>query len=269
MKKIIFIFAFWVIIQACKKTDDTSSITPTVKMPCRITQMITNKGTYDFVYGSDGNITKYTLTNLVGSDKQVLTNSFGYNASNQLTSAIQSFTINGKDQGGNNVGVFTYSSGLLTGISYTAPGGTTAFASTFLKYDANKRLIESNYINTSSKFSSIDKYEYDANGNCTKNLSIASDKSTFEVVNTYDSSKNPEQILAKILPYDFATSQPWKNNVALTYKETFNDGAGFIDVLTGKRTNIKTSANAYVNATTFTDGNNGVINESYALADCN
>ena len=264
MKKTLILLALFVTFNACKKTETTPILTPTVVLSCRITQMVKNNGSYDFSYDSKGNVSKYSLTTSAGTDKQVLTHVFAYNVSNQLTSVTQTFAINGKSQGSSNIANLTYSGELLTGQSYMLAGGTSTFATATLKYDTNKRLVERNYTNNTSNYASVEKYEYDSNGNCTRYLIMGSDKSSDEFVFAFDSSKNPEQIIAKILPYDFATGLIWNNNMVLTLKETYDYGPGDMGVATGKRTNIKADTKGFVVSSTYTEDANNVTNETYS-----
>ena len=265
MKKLTIIIAFLATLSACKKNDTT----PTNALSCRVTQMVLNNGTYDFSYDTKGNISEYSITTMTGTDKQVLRHVFAYNASNKLSSATQTFAINGIIQGTAAVANLSYSGELLTAQSYTQIGGTEPFATATLKYNANKRLIEHDYTNKSSNYSSITKYEYDNNGNCIKYLTTDSDNTSDESLFTYDSNKNPEQIIAKLIPFDFATGLVWNNNMALTFKETYDYGPGDMGVITGKRTNIKTDSKGNVISSTYTDDANSVTNETYTLSNCN
>ena len=76
-------------------------------------------------------------------------------------------------------------------------------------------------------------------------------------------------IIAKLIPFDFATGLVWNNNVALTFKETYDYGPGDMGVITGKRTNIKTDSKGNVISSTYTDDANSVTNETYTLSNCN
>lgn len=260
---------------SCKKDDATPTpIAPIATIFCKLNQaVVTGSGltTYDFTYdAATGNITKYTLSTVAGNDKQVLTQTLTYNKTGQIMTGYQTFAINGKVQMGGGNSTYTYTNGLLTDISYLGTNAATTipFARKTIKYDANKRMSESVYI--SGNYTITDKYEYDANGNCTKYATIDTDGYSQEIISTYDTSKNPEQIVAKAIPFDFSGGQPWKINVALTTKSTFIEQTGAKpEVTTAKRSNIKTDAKGYVISATYTSSDGTSSNETYSLADCN
>ena len=266
MKKLLIFGLVALLPLACEKAND--QISPAIS--CKLTQAVVGNygsGTYDFTYDDKGNIIAYSLTTMAGPDKQVLTHTLTYDAAGQLVTGNQTFSINGKAQGGGGNIAFTYTNGLLTGQTYSQAGSTTPFASATLTYDASKRITSRVYVNNSDKYNSTQTYGYDANGNCTSNQFIDSDGYKEEIISTYDTSKSPEQILMKSIPYDFASARPWNLHVALTEKDTFDDGTGPV-VLAAKRTNVRTDASGYVTGTTYT-GDTGTISETYSLSNCN
>lgn len=271
-KKIVLAGLLVALSLSCQKKEDvTPTTTPTPTVSCKLTQMVIapfgSANTYDFAYDASGNVTKYAIMSLQGTDILVLTQTLAYNTAGQLTSGNQSATLNGKAQGGGGYSAYTYTNGLLTGQAFSETASTTPFATATITYDANKRMTKRVYTNSQSKYASTNTYEYDANGNCTHQQFSDSDGYKDDIVSTYDTSKNPQQIVAKGIPFDFGMDNPWQVNLALTVKDTFDDGSGPV-VSNGKRTNIKTDAKGYVVGATYTlDG--VATNETYTLTNCN
>ena len=170
MKNIKLILAFSMLCMldfSCQKTTtDPTPTTPTAAVFCKLTQMVKNNGTNDFTYDAVGNITKYVNTATYGTDKFVSSSTQTYSSTGQLSSNLVIVSINGKAQPQQNVSAYSYTSGVLTGITFTQSGTTSLFANSALKFDANKRLSEVVY--TNNKYSSTEKYEYDTAGNCTR-----------------------------------------------------------------------------------------------------
>ncbi len=267
--KLILVFSMLCTLDfSCKTTTtDPTPTTPTAAVFCKLTQMVKNNGTNDFTYGAAGNITKYVNSATYGTDKFVSTSTQTYSSTGQLSSNLVIVAMNGKAQPQQNVSAYTYTNGLPTGITFTQIGNTSPFAGSALKYDANKRLTELVY--TNNKYSSTEKYEYDAAGNCTRYVFTNTDGEKEEIVSTFDTSKNPEQIVAKGFPFDILFSKPWNVNMALTTKDTYDSGNGKPSITTAKRTNIKTDAKGYVISSTYADSDGTTVNETYTLADCN
>lgn len=270
MKTILLFCSIGLFTLSCKKTDGaipTPVTPPMTTVFCKLTQAVNGvQGTYDFTYDAAGNITRYSLTTVNGPDKQVLTHTLTYTTAGQLASGSQTFSINGKTQSGRGTIKYTYASNLLTEQRFfETPTSATAFSNAVLTYDTSKRLMGRVYSNGTYK--STEKYEFDANGNATRYVFSDTDGYKDEIISTYDTSTNPEQIITKRIPLDFATGQPWKVNLALTTKDTFDDGMGAV-ITNGKRTNIKTDAKGFVISATYT-ANGVATNETYTLADCN
>ncbi len=257
------------LIISCSKTDVTPAV---VTLPatvfCKLNKMVNNQGTYEFTYDTKGNISSYTLTTLDGNNTQQLRYNCNYDANNKLQSATQSFSINGKIQAGGGFFVYIFTADLLTSINYfSSSSSTKPFANSVLKYDANKRLVENVYQN--GAYTNTDKYGYDTNGNFTRHSSLDSVGYVDDLVNTYDISKNTEQILAKLLPFDLATGQPWKVNIVITTKDTYTEPQAKPIITTGNRTNLKTDAKGWVISSTYTLSDGTVTNETNTLSDCN
>ena len=123
-------------------------------------------------------------------------------------------------------------------------------------------------MSTETGFTQTSTYEYDSRGNCTRYVYTATDGSKEERVFTYDTSKNPEQLLIKSIPSNPLTGLPLSVNVALTTKETYNDGTGPVTYI-GKQTDLKTDARGYVTSTTLTYDDGFVAKTAYTLRDCN
>ena len=102
-------------------------------------------------------------------------------------------------------------------------------------YDSNQRISKA--VSTETGFTQTSTYEYDSRGNCIRYVYSSSEGNKTEQVLTYDTSKNPEQLLTKSIPFNLLTGRPWSVNTVLTSKETYVDPTGTVTYTSYQPTN--------------------------------
>ena len=262
--KTILAFCFIALFTlSCKKEND---VTPTDT--CKLAQFGNGGRTNNLTYDAAGNLTQWVSTSdLQGGSKFVITYNFTHDATGRISTRVQTIAIDGKLQGKPSTTQYTYTNGLLTSAStvYELTNSSRTVSRTYT-YDSNQRVIKA--VSTETGFTQTSTYEYDSRGNCIRYAYSATDGSKQESLFTYDTSKNPEQLLTKSIPSNPLTGLPWSVNVALTEKQTYDDGSGPV-TFTSKRTDLKTDAKGYVTSTTLTYDDGYVAKETYTLTDCN
>lgn len=260
MKQIVFFCLIALATLSCKLEDH---LTPTDT--CQLAQIV-NYGTNDFTYDPAGNLTKWVITTPLSiSTTEVVRYDFTRDATSRISSLTQTITTEGKTQA-SAVAQFTYANGLLTSTSTTVDPAKPGSISRTFTYDTNGRMSKRVVSDKTDGFTSTELYEYDSRGNCTKyNYSDSYTKS--EEVYTYDTSKNPEQLLLKSIPFNLRTGRPWAVNAVLTAKETYEYPSG-TDTYTAKQTDLKTDARGYVTSTTLSYNDGYVGKTIYSLTGC-
>lgn len=245
---------------SCKKeTEITATDT------CKLAR-IANYGTNDFTYDQAGNLTKWVITTpLSTSTTEVVYYDFTRDGTSRISSLTQTITTDGKTQA-SAVAQFTYANGLLTSTSTTVDPAKPGSISRTFSYDSNGRMSKRVVSDKTDGFTSTELYEYDSRGNCTKYNYLDSYAKSEEVY-TYDTSKNPEQLLIKSIPFNLRTGRPWSVNAVLTAKETYEYPSG-TETYTAKLTDLKTDASGYVTSATLTYNDGYVRKTSYSLTGC-
>ena len=264
MKKIFLFCLMGLYAQSCTISDH---LAPTPADSCKLAQFVNVNGTNDFTYDATSNLSQWAITSVFDTIKQVVTYRFTRDATGRISSLNQTITSNGKVEA-NATAQFTYTNGLLTSTSTTVDPANPGSISRTFSYDSNGRMSKRVVIDTKDNYSSTETYEYDSGGNCTKYTLTNTYGYKEERVFTYDTSKNPEQLLIKSIPFNLRTGLPWSVNVAVMTKATFDYGKGPI-ADNSTRSNVKTGANGYVTSATETFDSDGYMsNETYTLTGC-
>lgn len=266
MKKILLFCLIGLTALSCTITDH---LVPVPADSCKLAQFVNVNGTNDFTYDANGGLSKWLITREFPDGTSFVVNyDFTRDATGRISSLNQTITDAGVNVG-TATATFTYTNGLLTTTSTSTEPGKPATISRTFTYDNNGRMTKRVVTDSKNNFSSTETYEYDSRGNCTKYNQTNSFGYKEERVFTYDTSKNPEQLLTKSIPFNLLTGLPWSVNVALTTKATFDYGKGPITD-NSTRSNVKTGANGYVTSATETFDTDGYMaNETYTLTDCN
>ena len=262
MKRILLVSFVCLFALSCKKEAD---VTPTDT--CKLAQIVNGTGRNDFTYDAAGNLSKWLITRAFSNGKPYIINyDFTRDATGRISSLNQTITNDGKIEG-TATALFTYTNGLLTSTSTTVDPAKPGSISRTFTNDSNGRMSKRVVVEKTSGFTTTETYEYDSRGNCTKYNYTDSDGIKDDYVFTYDTSKNPEQLLIKSIPFNLSIGLPWSINAVLTTKETFDYGAG-PEIYTSKRTDIKTDARGYVTSATQTYDDGYVVKDTYSLINC-
>lgn len=265
MKAIILLGLLSLTVLGCKQ-DSPAPATPTES--CRLAQFVDYSGTNDFTYDNDGNLSKWVNKAVFDTSKVVNTTEFTRDATGRINSLYQTVIINGKMQeGGPSTTRYTYTDGLLSSANVFYDLSKPPVVTRTLTYNAGKQLVKRITRNNDNGREIAETYEYDARGNCTHYVFTTGPNFTIDRVLTYDTSKNPQQLLVGRIPLNFNSSMPWPVNVAVTTKETYTIN-GTQDVYSGTRKVTATNASGYVTASTETfDGFD--TKETVTLTGCN
>ncbi len=259
----IFIFCLITLSSlSCKKE---AEITPADT--CQLAQLGSNDGTNDFTYDAAGKLTQWVATStLQGGSKFTQTYVFTYDPTGRISTRVQTIAIDGKIQGKPGTTQYSYTNDRLTSARtvYELPNSTRVITTNYT-YDSQQRISKG--VSTETGFTQTSTYEYDSRGNCIHYVYISSDGVKDERIFTYDTSKNPEQLLAKSVPFNYQTGLPWSVNAVLTTKESFDDGTGAV-TYTSKQTEVKTDASGYATSTTLTYNDGYVGKTTYSLINC-
>ena len=262
MKRILLFCLIGLTTLSCTLQDH---VTPTDT--CKLAQYINYTGRNDFTYDGAGNVSNWLITRMFSNGKAYIINyDFTRDATGRISSLNQTITNDGNIEG-TATAQFTYTNGLLASTSTTVDPANPGSISRTFSYDSNGRMSKRVVSDKTADFLSTETYEYDSRGNCTKYNYTDSDGLKNEQVFTYDTSKNPEQLLIKSIPFNLSLGLPWSVNVVLTTKETFDFGAG-PEISTSKRTDIKTDARGYVTNATQTYDDGYVVKDTYSLINC-
>ncbi len=262
MKRILMFCLIGLSALSCKKETD---VTPADT--CKLVQFANYTGRNDFTYDAAGNLSKWLITRAFSNGKAYIINyDFTRDATGRISSLNQTITNDGKVEA-TATAQFTYTNGLLTSTSTTVDPANPGSISRTFTYDSNGRMSKRVVVDKTAGSTTTETYEYDSRGNCTKYGYSDSDGIKEEKVFTYDTSKNPEQLLIKSIPFNLSIGLPWSVNVALTTKETFDYGIGS-DTYSTKRTDIKTDARGYVTSATETYDDGYVVKDTYSLTGC-
>ncbi len=262
MKTILAFCLLALFTLSCKKEADVSPADT-----CKLARLINYTGTNDFTYDAAGNLSKWLITRAFSNGKKYLINyDFTRDATGRISSLNQTITNDGLIQS-TATAQFTYTNGLLTSTSTIVDPAKSPTISRTFTYDSNGRMNKRVVSEKTSGFTSTEIYEYDSRGNCTTYTYTDSDGFKNERVFTYDTSKNPEQLLIKSIPFNLSTGLPWSINVVLTTKDTSDFGQG-PEPYTSKRTDIKTDVRGYVTGATETYDDGFVVKDMYSLTGC-
>lgn len=262
MKRILILCLIGLTSLSCKKEGE---VTPADT--CRLAQFVNGGGPNQFTYDQTGSLTKWVITIPVSSStSDIIQYDFTRDATGRISSLNQTRTFEGK-QMPTAIAQFTYTNGLLTSTSTTLDPAKPGSISRTFTYDTNGRMSKRVVSDKTSGFTSTEGYEYDSQGNCTKYNYADSYGIKNEIISTYDTTKNPEQLLLKSIPFNLLTGLPWSVNAVLTTKESFDDGTGAV-TYTSKQTDLKTDTNGYVTSVTLTYNDGYVGKTTYSLMNC-
>lgn len=237
---------------------------------CKLAQIVNGGGPNDFTYNAAGDLTRWVITTPVSTSTTDITQyDFTRDATGRISSLTQTRTFEGKPSG-TATAQFTYTNGLLTSTSTTVdPAKPDAISRTF-SYDSNGRMSKRVVNDQTSGFTSTETYEYDSRGNCTKYNYTDSNGIKYDFEYTYDTNKNPEQLLIKSIPFNLSTGMPWSVNAVLTSKETYDYGSfgNGPETYTSERTDLQTDARGYVTSITLTYNDGLVTKTTYSLTGC-
>ena len=234
---------------------------------CKLARIVNGVSTSDFTYDASGNLSKWLITSVFPDGKTQLVNyDFTRDATGRISSLNQTITFDGKIEG-TATALFTYTNGLLTSTSTTTDPAQPGSISRTFTNDSNGRMSKRVVIDKISGFTSTETYEYDSQGNCTNYNYTDPHGIKNEIIATYDTSKNPEQLLIKSIPFNLLTGLPWSVNTTLTTKETFVGSMGTTTYI-GKQTDLKTDAKGYVTSMTLTYDDGYVSKRMYSLINC-
>lgn len=240
-------------------------ITPTDT--CQLAQIVSGGTTNEFTYDPAGSLTKWLITTPVSdSTTDVVQYDFTRDPAGRISSLNQTRTFEGTSLG-TATAQFTYTNGLLTSTTTTVDPADPGTISRTFSYDSHGQMSKRVTTDKTSGFTSTEIYEYDNRGNCTRYNYTDSYGTKTELLTTYDTSKNPERLLIKSIPFNLLTGIPWSVNAALTTKDTFDYGTGAV-TYTSQRTDLKTGAGGYVTSTTLTYDDGYVAKASYSLINC-
>ena len=246
---------------SCKKEGEITA-TDTCKLA-----RIANYGTNDFTYDATGNLVKWVITTpLSSTTTEVVQYDFTRDATSRISSLTQTITANGKTQA-SAVAQFSYTNGLLTSTSTTVDPAKPGSISRNFSYDSQGRMSQRVVSDKTDGFTSTETYAYDSRGNYTTYTYTDSYGVKNEFINTYDTSKNPQQLLIKSIPFNLRTGLPWLVNTIQTSKETYVAPTGS-DTYTSKQTDLKTDAKGYVTSSTLTYNDGYVATVTYSLINC-
>ena len=262
MKRILLVCLIGLTTLSCK---DEVDVAPADS--CKLARLVNYTGTNDFTYDATGNLSNWLITRKFSTGKLYIINyAFTRDATGRISSLNQTITNDGKIVG-TATAQFTYTNGLLTSTSTTVDPANPGSISRTFTYDSNNRMSKRVVLDKTSGFTTTEIYEYDSRGNCTKYSYSDSDGNKDDFVYTYDTSKNPEQLLIRSIPFNLSTGLPWSVNVALTMEETFSDGTD-VFTFTSKRTDITTDPRGYVTGATETYDDGYVVKDMYSLINC-
>ena len=262
MKQILLFCLIALTALSCKKEDD---VTPADT--CKPLQFVKGGSRNDFTYNVTGNLTKWVITTPVSATSTFIVQyDFTRDATGRISSLIQTRTLEGKLLSTANA-QFTYTNGLLTSTSTTVdPANPGSISRTFTN-DSNGRMSKRVVSDKTDGFNSTETYEYDNRGNCTHYTYTDSYGSKSDLEYTYDTSKNPEQLLIKSIPFNLLTGLPWSVNAVLTSKETYVDPTG-TESYTSKQTDLQTDAKGYVTSYTLIYNDGYMGKTTYFLTGC-
>lgn len=234
---------------------------------CQLAQLTREGGPYNFTYDSAGSLTRWVITFPVSSSTtDVVQYDFTRDGTGRISSLVQTRVFEGKPVS-TATAVFSYTDDLLTSTATTVGGNNPTTISRTFSYDRNRRMSKRLVTDNKSGFTSTETYAYDDRGNCTTYTYVDSDGYESLLESTYDTSKNPEQLLIKSIPFNLLTGLPWSVNAILTTKEQYVDPTGTVRY-TSQRTDLKTGAKGYVTSTTLTYDDGYVGTTSYSLINC-
>lgn len=263
MKQILLFCLIGLTTLSCRIQDH---INPTDT--CQLAQIAADGTTDDLTYDATGNLIQWVYTSdLQGGSKYAITYVFTNDATGRVSTRLMTIAIDGKALVKPATTQYTYTNGLLTSANtvYNLANSTTRTVNTTYTYDSNQRIIKAVSIETGLTQTST--YEYDSRGNCTRYSYTNTNGSEEERVFTYDTSKNPEQLLIKSIPFNPLTGLPFSVNAVLTSTEIYDDPTGPVTYIS-KQTDLKTDARGYVTSVTLTydDGYVGIT--TYSLTGC-
>lgn len=262
MKRILYCCLLGLTTLSCTMQDH---LTPADT--CQLAQIAIGGGTNEFTYNPAGNLTRWVITNPVSaSTTDIVQYDFTRDATGRISSLTQIRTFEGKSLG-IATALFTYTNGLLTSTSTTVDPANPGSISRTFSYDPSGRMSQRVVVDKLSGFTSTETYAYDSRGNCTSYTYTDSYGVKNEFTNTYDTSKNPEQLLIKSIPFNLLTGQPWKFNTIQTSKETYIDPTGS-DTYTSNQTDLQTGAKGYVTSYTLAYNDGYVGKVTYSLTGC-
>ena len=259
------LLAYWLIGLITLSCSIQDHVTP--MDTCQLAQIVNGGGPNAFTYDAAGVLTRWVITTPVSTTTtDIVQYDFSRDEKGRISSLTQSRTFDGKSLG-TATAQFTYTNGLLTSTSTTVDPAQPGSISRTFTYDNNGRMSQRVVLDKTSGFTSTETYEYDSRGNCTRYTYTDSYGTRTELVNTYDTSKNPEQLLIKSIPFNLLTGRPWSVNAPLMTKETYADFTGLI-TYTSNQTDLKTDATGYVTSFTLTYNDGYVGKTSYSRTGC-
>lgn len=262
MKRILLFCLIGLTTIACQQVDH---VTPTDT--CQLAQFVDGGGSNQFTYDATGSLTKWVITIPVSnSTTDIFQYDFTRDATGRISSLTQTRTFEGKLLS-TATALFTYTNRLLTSTSTTVDPANPGSISRTFSYDPNGRMSKRVVSDKTSGFTSTETYEYDSRGNCTRYNYTDSNGVKSEIIATYDTSKNPEQLLIKSIPFNLLTGRPWSVNAVLTTKESFDYGQS-PETYTSQRTALTTDVSGYVTSATLTYDDGYVGKTTYSLINC-